>query len=52
LSSTDRYAKDPIKPSDIGFVPETQTVYERLTGIDYLNFIADVYNFLKPNEEK
>lgn len=27
----------------IGFVPDTPEVYERLTGIEYLRFLADVY---------
>jgi ABC-2 type transport system ATP-binding protein len=27
----------------IGFVPDNPDVYERLTGIEYLNFLADVY---------
>lgn len=26
-----------------GYVPDNPDIYERLTGIDYLNFIADVY---------
>jgi len=28
---------------NIGFVPDNHSVYERLTGIEYLNFMADVY---------
>ena len=37
--------KDDIKAKmNIGFVPDTHDVYERLTGIEYLNFIADMYN--------
>ena len=27
----------------MGFVPDTHDIYERLKGIEYLNFIADVY---------
>ncbi|MDP2892315.1 MAG: ABC transporter ATP-binding protein, partial [Bacillota bacterium] len=27
----------------IGFVPDAQYIYERLTGLEYLNFIADMY---------
>ncbi len=27
----------------IGYVPDNHEVYERLTGLEYLNFIADVY---------
>lgn len=28
---------------DIGYVPDNPDVYDRLTGIEYLNFMADVY---------
>lgn len=28
----------------IGFVPDTPQVYEKLTGIEYLNFLGDVYD--------
>lgn len=28
---------------NIGYVPDNPDVYERLTGIEYLNFMADVY---------
>ncbi len=27
----------------IGFVPDAANVYERLTGLEYLNFLADIY---------
>lgn len=27
----------------IGYIPDTPSVYERLTGLEYLNFIADVF---------
>ena len=27
----------------IGYVPDTQDIYDRLTGLEYLNFIADMY---------
>ena len=38
-------AKESIKAKiNMGFVPDTHDIYERLTGIEYLNFIADVYN--------
>lgn len=37
--------KDPIKAKmSMGFVPDNQDIYERLKGIEYLNFIADVYD--------
>jgi ABC-2 type transport system ATP-binding protein len=36
--------KNPLKAkTKMGFVPDTHDIYERLTGIEYLNFIADVY---------
>lgn len=36
--------KDPLKAKkSMGFVPDSQDIYDRLTGIEYLNFIADVY---------
>jgi ABC-2 type transport system ATP-binding protein len=28
----------------IGFVPDSQYIYERLTGLEYLHFIADMYS--------
>lgn len=36
--------KEPIKAKmNMGFVPDAHDIYERLKGIEYLNFIADVY---------
>ena len=36
--------KDPINAKmSMGYVPDTHDIYDRLTGIEYLNFIADVY---------
>lgn len=36
--------KDPLEAKcKIGFVPDQPQVYDRLTGIEYLNFLADVY---------
>lgn len=38
-------AKDPIAAKRlIGFVPDAHEMYDRLTGMEYLNFMADVYN--------
>ena len=35
---------DPIAAKrSMGFVPDAANVYERLTGMEYLNFLADVY---------
>ena len=37
--------KDPIAVKrQVGYVPESPDVYEFLTGIEYLDFIADIYN--------
>lgn len=37
-------AKDPIAAKrEIGFVPDSHELYDRLTGLEYLNFMADVY---------
>lgn len=42
--------KNPIEAkSKIGFVPDSPEVFEKLTGLEYLNFIGDVYNV---NEEE
>lgn len=37
-------AKEPIAAKRlIGFVPDSHELYDRLTGMEYLNFMADVY---------
>jgi ABC-2 type transport system ATP-binding protein len=37
--------KNPIEAkSSIGYVPDNPDMFERLTGMEYLNFMADVYN--------
>lgn len=37
-------AKDPMEAKRlIGFVPDSQEMYERLTGLEYLQFMADIY---------
>ncbi len=37
-------AKEPLDVKrSMGFVPDAANVYERLTGLEYLNFLADVY---------
>ena len=37
-------AEDPVAVKRmIGFVPDSQDMYERLTGVEYLNFMADIY---------
>ena len=36
--------KEPLKyKMKISFVPDTPMLYENIKGIDYLNFIADIY---------
>lgn len=36
--------KDPIEAKKkIGYVPDNPNLYERLTGTEYLNFMADIY---------
>ena len=38
-------ANDPVRvKSQVGYVPESPDVYEFLTGIEYLDFIGDIYN--------
>lgn len=38
-------SKDPIEvKKNIGYVPDNPDVYERLTGMEYLNFMADIYD--------
>lgn len=37
-------AKNPLEAKkNIGYVPDNPDVYERLTGLEYLNFMADIY---------
>lgn len=39
---------DPIKSKlNIGYVPDNPDIYEKLTGLEYLNFMADVYRVSK-----
>ncbi len=41
-------AREPLKSKDITtYVPDYPAVYERLTGLEYLNFIGDVYGVPK-----
>jgi ABC-2 type transport system ATP-binding protein len=41
-------AKDPLKAKQVTtYVPDSPAVYERLTGLEYLNFIGDVYGVPK-----
>jgi ABC-2 type transport system ATP-binding protein len=43
--------KDPVAvKQQVGYVPESPNIYEFLTGIEYLDFIADIYSV--PTSEK
>ena len=45
-------AKDPVGVKrQVGYVPESPDVYEFLTGIEYLDFIGDVYG-VSPEEKQ
>lgn len=45
-------AKNPVDCKKIlGYVPDSPNIYERLTGSEYLNFMADVYN-VSTNDRK
>ena len=44
--------KDPVAVKrQVGYVPESASIYEFLTGIEYLDFIADIYG-IPPAEKK
>ena len=44
--------KDPLKcRSEIAYIPDNPDIYESLTGIQYLNFIADIFNVSKSDRE-
>lgn len=44
INGTD-ITKNPLKAKkDFGFVPDSPDMFLRLKGIEYLNFIADIYN--------
>ncbi|MDD3792637.1 MAG: ABC transporter ATP-binding protein [Candidatus Bathyarchaeota archaeon] len=44
--------KDPVAVKrQVGYVPESPSVYEFLTGIEYLDFIADIYG-ISPADKK
>lgn len=45
--------KSPIKyKKQIAYVPDNPILYEHLTGIQYLNFIADMYELTEKKREK
>lgn len=44
--------KDPVAVKrQVGYVPESASIYEFLTGIEYLDFIADIYG-IPPADKK
>ncbi|WP_459481792.1 ABC transporter ATP-binding protein [Clostridium saccharoperbutylacetonicum] len=46
-------SKDPIKAKEqFGYVPDSPDMFLRLTGIEYLNFMADVYGVSKEDREE
>lgn len=53
LIDGDSIKNDPIKcKRKIAYIPDNPDIYEALTGIQYLNFIADIYNVSKEEREK
>lgn len=45
--------EDPVfAKKDMAYIPDNPDIYEYLTGIQYLNFIADIYDVSKENREK
>ena len=44
--------KDPLQcKRKIAYIPDNPDIYESLTGIQYLNFIADIFNVSKNDRE-
>lgn len=44
--------KDPLKcKANIAYIPDNPDIYESLTGIQYLNFIADIFNVSRIDRE-
>jgi ABC-2 type transport system ATP-binding protein len=45
-------SKDPVAlKRSVGYVPEAPRLYEFLTGVEYLDFIGDVYG-MQPEDKK
>lgn len=45
--------KDPLKAkSFIGYIPDEPFIYNKLTGREFINFIAGIYNIKKENYEE
>ncbi|MFA5449072.1 MAG: ABC transporter ATP-binding protein [Clostridia bacterium] len=46
-------AKDPIKAKlNMGYVPDDHSVYEKMTGREYVNYIADLYRVSKRERDE
>lgn len=46
-------AKQPVQAKNlIGFVPDHYALYEKLTGREYLNYIADIYEVSKEDRDE
>ena len=44
--------RDPIKAKmNMGYVPDNHSVYEKLTGREYVNYIADIYRVSKADRD-
>ncbi|WP_291648446.1 ABC transporter ATP-binding protein [Clostridium sp.] len=53
LIDGDSIKNNPIKcKKKIAYIPDNPDIYEALTGIQYLNFIADIYKVSKEEREK
>jgi ABC-2 type transport system ATP-binding protein len=50
VNDVDIVKKPVIAKKNIGFVPDNPELFNRLKGMEYLNFIADIYEV--PNEER
>lgn len=49
----DSLTENPVKAkSHIGYVPDEHNLYEALTGLEYVNFIADIFNVPKAEREE
>jgi len=45
--------KDPLAfKKEIAYIPDNPDIYPSIRGIDYLNFLADIYELPKENREK
>lgn len=52
VGAVDAWKEPLIAKSMISYVPDNPEIYDRLKGIEYLNFIADMYGIPKDEREK